>query len=72
MNTKFWLEKSEGKRPLGIPRHRWEDNIRMNLWEMGWEVVDWMHLYEDRDQLRGSCERGNGPSGSTKGKEFLD
>jgi hypothetical protein len=41
--------KSEGKRPLGRPRHRWED-IRMNLREIGWEGVDWMHLTQDRDQ----------------------
>jgi hypothetical protein len=40
---------SEGMRPLGIPRRRWED-IRMDLREVQWEVVDWMHLTEDRDQ----------------------
>jgi len=43
--------KPGGKRPLGRPKHRWEDNIRMNLREIGWEVVDWMHLAQDRDQL---------------------
>jgi hypothetical protein len=32
--------KYEGKRPLGRPRRRWEDNIRMALWESGWEDVD--------------------------------
>jgi hypothetical protein len=42
----------EEKRPLGRPRHRWEDNIGMNLREIGWEVVDWMHLAQDRDQWR--------------------
>jgi hypothetical protein len=31
--------KPEGKRPLGIPRHRWEENIKMNLQEMGWRGV---------------------------------
>jgi hypothetical protein len=35
---------------VGRPRHRWEDFIRMQLWEMGWEGVDWMHLAQDRDQ----------------------
>jgi hypothetical protein len=40
----------EGKGPLGIPRRRWEDNIRMDLWEIGWEVVDWIHLAQGRDQ----------------------
>jgi hypothetical protein len=43
--------KPGGKRPLGRPKHRWEDNIRRNLREIGWEVVDWMHLAQDRDQL---------------------
>jgi hypothetical protein len=36
--------KPEGKRPYGRPRHRWEDNIEMDLGEIGWESVDWMHM----------------------------
>jgi hypothetical protein len=44
--------KPEGKRPLGRPRCRWEDNIRINPKEIEWEVVDCMHLAQDRDQLR--------------------
>jgi hypothetical protein len=43
--------KPVGKRPLKRHRHRWEDNIGMNLREIGWEVVDWMHLVQDRDHL---------------------
>jgi len=39
MHTKF-CPKSEGKRPLGRNRRRWEDNIRMDFWEIGWEGVD--------------------------------
>jgi hypothetical protein len=42
--------KPEEKRPLGRCRHRWEDNIRMDLREIGWEVVDWIHLAQGRDQ----------------------
>jgi len=42
--------KSEGRRELGRPKHRWENNIRTDLREMGWEVVDWTHLAQDRDQ----------------------
>jgi hypothetical protein len=38
------VRKAEGKRPCGRPRRRWEDNIRMNLWEIEWEDVDWLHL----------------------------
>jgi hypothetical protein len=40
----------EGKRPLGRPRHRWEDNIGMDLREIGSECVEWIYLSQDRDQ----------------------
>jgi hypothetical protein len=46
---KILVRKPEGKRPLRRHRHRWECNIRMDLTEIGWEGVDWMHLAEDRD-----------------------
>jgi hypothetical protein len=42
----------EGKRPLGSPRHRWLDNIKMDLREIGWSVMDWIDLAQDRDQWR--------------------
>jgi hypothetical protein len=42
--------KSEGKRPLGRPRLRWEDNIKLDLRDMGWGVMYWIHLAQDRDQ----------------------
>jgi hypothetical protein len=44
------IGKSEGRRSLGRLRCRWEDNIRMDLREIGWEAVDWMHLAQVRDQ----------------------
>jgi hypothetical protein len=44
--------KPEGKRPFGRPRCRWEDIFRMDLREIGWEIVDWMHLAQDRNQWR--------------------
>jgi hypothetical protein len=46
----FFVRKPDGKRPLGRLRCRWEDNIRMDLREVGWESVDWMHVVQDRDQ----------------------
>ena len=52
MNTGFWWGKTEGKRPLGRPRRRWEDNIRMNLQEVGCGGVDWIELAQDRDRWR--------------------
>ena len=42
--------KPEGKRPLGRPRHRWEDNIKMDLREVGGGCGDWMELAQDRDR----------------------
>jgi hypothetical protein len=42
--------RTEGKRPLGKPRHRWEDNIKMDLREIGSDGVDWIDLAQDRDQ----------------------
>jgi hypothetical protein len=44
--------KPEGRRPLGRPRRRWVDNIRMDLQEVGCGCVDWMELAQDRDGLR--------------------
>ena len=42
--------KPEGKRPLGRPRRRWVDNIRMDLQEVGYGQVDWIGLAQDRDR----------------------
>ena len=42
--------KPEGKRPLGRPRRRWEDNIKMDLHEVGGGWEDWMELAQDRDR----------------------
>jgi hypothetical protein len=47
---KILARKPERNRPLGRPRRRREDNIRMYFREMGWKVVDWMHVVQDRDQ----------------------
>jgi hypothetical protein len=42
--------KQEGKTPIGRPRHRWEDNIKMDLRETGWGGMDWIDLAQDCDQ----------------------
>jgi hypothetical protein len=46
------MGKPERKRPLGRSRHRWENGIRMDLRETGWESVDWIQLAQDRDRWR--------------------
>jgi hypothetical protein len=53
------MRKPEGKRPLERPRRSWEDGIRMDLRETGWESVDW-----SQGPVAGSCEYGDEPSGS--------
>ena len=47
-----WWGKPEGKRPLGRPRRRWVDNIRMDLQELGCGYMDWIGLAQDRDRWR--------------------
>jgi hypothetical protein len=42
----------EGKRPLGRPRRRWEDGIKVDLKEIGWGSVEWIQLVQDRGQWR--------------------
>jgi hypothetical protein len=44
--------KPEGKRPLGRPRRRWEDGVRMDLREIGLEVVNWIRLAQDSNRWR--------------------
>ena len=50
----YWVlvGKPEGKRPLGRPRRRWENNIKMDLQEMGGGCGDWMEMAQDRDRWR--------------------
>ena len=46
------MGKPEGRRPLTRPRLRWEENIKMDLQEVGWEDMDWIDLAEDRERWR--------------------
>jgi hypothetical protein len=47
---KIFVGKLEGKRPLGRLTRKWEDNIKMDLMEIGWKGVDWIYLAQDRDR----------------------
>jgi hypothetical protein len=60
--------KPEGKRPLGSPRCRWADNIKMDLKDIGCSGMDWIDLA----QVEVSCEYSNEPSGSIKCGEILE
>jgi hypothetical protein len=44
--------KHEERRPIGKPRRRWEDNIKIDLREVGWGGADWLNLAQDRDRWR--------------------
>jgi len=66
------VEKPEGKRPLGIPRHRWEDNIKMDLQEVGCEGMDWIELVQDRDRWRAAEKAVMKHWGSILCGEFVD
>jgi hypothetical protein len=68
----FWSESLEGKRLFGKSRHRWKDNNQMDFSEIRWVGVNWMHLAQYRDQWQYLYEHGNEPSGSIKGREFID
>ena len=46
------MEKNEGKRQLGRPRRRWEDNIKMYIQEVRYRGMDWIDLAQDRDRWR--------------------
>jgi hypothetical protein len=50
MHKGYW-RLSQKESPLGRPRHRWVDNIKMDL-TIGWDGMDWIHLAHDRDQWR--------------------
>jgi hypothetical protein len=48
--NEYWCESQRGKRPLGRPKCRWVENIKMDLEEAGWFRADWIGLAQDRDQ----------------------
>jgi hypothetical protein len=63
--------KPEGKRPMGRPRCRWEDNVKMVLREIGIDEANWIRVAEDRVQVAGFYEHGNELSGSIKKARFF-
>jgi hypothetical protein len=60
--------KPEGKRLLGRPRHRWMNNIKIDLREIGWGIMDWIDMAQDMDQWMALV---NTPSGSINCWEFV-
>jgi len=49
---KVWMGKHEGRRPLGRLRPRWDDNIKINLQQVGCGVMEWIEVAQDRDRWR--------------------
>jgi hypothetical protein len=66
------VAKPEGIRPLGRPIHRWADNIKIYLREIGWDGMDWIDLAQDRDQWRALVNAVINLSGSIKCWEVLE
>jgi hypothetical protein len=64
--------KPEGKRPFGRPRRGWEDNIKMDLQDVGCGFYILVRAGSGQGQVAGACECGAEPSGSMKCEEFLD
>jgi hypothetical protein len=50
LHTKFWWEKRRGKMPTGRPRRMWEEYIKTDLRERGWDDMDWINMAQDRVQ----------------------
>jgi hypothetical protein len=68
---KISVGKPEEKRPVAISRCRWEDNIRMDLWEIKLEGVDWIHLAQDKDQWQAAVNTVMNPRVPQKTGSFL-
>jgi hypothetical protein len=69
---RFLVGRPEGKRPLGRPRRMWEDNIKMDLTEIGFDGANWIRLAQDRVQWRAFVNTVNEPPVSIKKAGFFD
>ena len=69
---KVLVGKPDGKRPMGRPRRRWEDNIKMDLQEFGRSCGDWMGLAQDRDRWRALVSTVMNFRVPQNAREFLD
>ena len=68
----FLVGRTEGKRPLGRPRHRWKDNITMDLQDVGCGGTYWIELAQERDRWRALVNAVMNLRGFIKCGEFLD
>ena len=59
MQFMYLIGKHEGNIQIAGPRIIWEDNIKMNLIDVQWDSMDWIHTVQNRDQLPELCARGN-------------
>jgi hypothetical protein len=68
----LFFGQPNSKRPHGIPKRRWVDNVKMNLVELRWGGVDWIGLSKERGKVENSYECGNEPAGSIKCWETVE
>jgi hypothetical protein len=66
------VRKLVGKKPLGRPRPRWADSIKVDIGVIGWSGMNWIDLTQDRDYCRAFMDNGIEPSGSIKCWEVLE
>jgi hypothetical protein len=64
--------RPEGRRPLGRPRRSWEENIKMDLQDVGWGGMDWIEMAQDRDRWRAVVNAVMNLQVSIKRGKFLD
>jgi hypothetical protein len=69
---RYFVGTPDGKRALGRHRQRWEDNINMDLQEVGFGSMDWINQAQDGDRWRATRKSVMVPSSSKKCMEFLD
>ena len=71
MHAGFWRGNLKERGKLGRTKRRWEDNIKMNVKDMEWEGIDWIHMAQDRGESRAVVKMVTKVGGFIKCRELL-